>query len=70
MHYTDRDLVLAERDVSALENFIAEQQERISRFQLTPEPRRQLDDLREQLMELLELQRSRYREILTALRKR
>ena len=67
MHYIDRDLVLAERDVSALENFIAEQQTRLSRVELRPEERRQLDDLREQLMELLEVQRSRYRKIWTAI---
>ena len=67
MVYTERDLLLAERNVAALDKFIAEQEARFSTIELEPAQRSELDALLSQFREVLQLRRDKYSEIWSSL---
>ena len=67
MQYTERDLTIAERSVSALEKFIKEQQRRFAAVDWEPAQREELDRLLRQFEDTLRAQRELYHEIWIAL---
>ena len=67
MIYTERDLFIAERNVDALEKFIAEQEARFSTIEWAPDQRSELDALLKQFRETLQVQRDKCSEISSSL---
>jgi hypothetical protein len=67
MVYTERDLLIVERTVAALEKLIAEQEARFSTINWEPDQRSELDALLKQFREALQMQRDKYSEIWSSL---
>jgi saccharopine dehydrogenase-like NADP-dependent oxidoreductase len=67
MQYTQRDLAIAERSVTALEKFIKDQQLRFAAVEWEAAQREELDRLLTQFEETLRAQRALYHEIWVAL---
>jgi hypothetical protein len=67
MAYTQRDLLITERTITALQKLIAEQEARFSTIELEPDQRNELAALVKQFREALQLQRDKHSEILLSL---
>ena len=67
MQYTERDLAIAERSVTALEKFIKDQERRFAAVEWEPAQREELDRLLRQFESTLRAQRDLYHEIWMAL---
>ena len=67
MAYTERDLLIVERTVIALQKLIAEQEARFSRIEADSDQRAELDALLKQFREALQMQRDKHAEIMLSL---